>query len=205
MRLRLSVCSIALFLLANAAWAAELPGECSVRFFGDSTLHHFSGTAPCEAFHWPLQGDAESATVEIGDAVVRVPVAGMTTADEKRDKKMYEMFSAADFPVIEGHFGRFDPNRLLTALRAEDGAAATLPFELVIRDLSRPVAATLKDLREDPEQISLAVAFAVSLSDFQLKPPSVLGLIRVADEIRIEVDLVLKNDNLLTVSPATVN
>ena len=204
MRLRFWIFIISL-LVATGASAAELAGDCNIRFFSSSTLHDFDGRAACEPFSWPVQEDAGSGRVLIRDAVIRIPVAAMETANDKRDEKMFEMFSVETFPLIEGRFGDLDPSRLLTTLRAEDAATARLPFELRIRDLSRPVEASVKDLRETPGRISFVALFPVSLADFQLKPPSVLGLIRVADEVRVEVEVTLQHDNLSAETAGAAN
>ena len=204
MRLRLWIFFIPL-LVATGASAADLAGDCTIRFFSSSTLHDFDGRVSCEPFNWSAQEDAGSGRVLIRDAVIRIPVAAMETANDKRDEKMYEMFSVETFPLIEGRFGDFDPNRLLTTWRAGDAATARLPFELRIRDLSRPVEATVTNLQETPGRISFVAMFPVSLADFQLKPPSVLGLIRVADEVRVEVEVALQHDNLSAEAAGAAN
>jgi hypothetical protein len=51
-----------------------------------------------------------------------------------------------------------------------------------------------------PEQIVFIMEFPLSLASFELKPPSVMGIIRVADEVRVEVQTTLHRQEPLEVS-----
>ena len=193
-----------LLLVASGAFAADLNGECRVRFFGTSTLHDFSGQAVCEAFNWS-QSPAAGGELVVQDALVRVPVAAMDTDNGKRDKKMYEMFSSAEFPLIEGRFEDFVPQQLIQQLRSDGEEPGRLPFELRIRDISRPVEAVIRELRETPQEIFFVAEFPVSLAAYDLKAPGVLGIIRVGDEVRVEVEVVIRSTDLPVAATGTHN
>ena len=57
---------------------------------------------------------------------------------------------------------------------------------LKIRDVENDVWATLSNVKRGGKQISCTMTFPVSLSAFQLKAPSVLGMIRVGDTVLVE-------------------
>jgi polyisoprenoid-binding protein YceI len=137
----------------------------------------------------------------IQNAVVRVPVASMDTAHSKRDKKMYRMFDSDNYPLIKGYLADFEPQFVLRQLRDKGDEPAHLSFQLRIRNVTRPVEASISELQESQQRISFVAEFPVSLSDFQLKAPSVLGLIRVADNVRVVVNVVLYPDRGFKESP----
>lgn len=191
MYLRFWICLITCFLLSTTAWASQLSGQCQIRFFGDSTLHGFEGQATCEPFDWLIEDESDSGKLIVRGAVIKVPVATMDTANKKRDKKMYQMFSVNDFPLIEGQFDNFDPRQLLQQLRDGNEVDAHFPFKLKIHGVTRSVDATIREFKETPEEITLVADLSVSLKDFGLKAPGVFGIIRVADEVRVEIEVVL--------------
>ena len=59
------------------------------------------------------------------------------------------------------------------------------------------------EVKISPEQIWVIIEFPVSLASFDLKPPSVMGIIRVADEVRVEVQTTLHRQ-ITTEAPASV-
>ncbi len=178
------------FLLALSVvvtGAAELNGSCQIRFSGDSTLHGFSGVASCEPFTFKnLKGQGEESLFEKGR--VKVAVVRMDTDNDSRDSKMFKMFDAGNFPFISGHFPQFNPQQLIARMQSD----MHLPFELTIRDISNSVDATLKDINLNGDQLTFTAEFPVSLASFGLEPPGVLGIIRVADDVQVAVDVTLQ-------------
>ncbi len=110
-----------------------------------------------------------------------VAVAGMDTDNSKRDKKMREMFEEKKYPVITGSAGP-------VALK---DVHSKVSFNLKIRDIVKPVTATVTNYLETDSRISADVAFTLSLADYQLKPPSVLGMIKVGDKVSVKATIVL--------------
>ena len=166
---------ILLFTLSSTAFAADYRGECAIDFHGTSTLHDFHGKAACQPF-----------TVSRTDGVVdlsrlTVAVADMDTDNSKRDKKMREMFDEKKYPVITGSAGP-------VALKDVHGKVS---FKLKIRDIVKPVTATVTNFVETDSRITADVAFTLSLAEYRLKPPSVLGMIRVGDTISVKATIVL--------------
>jgi len=187
-----------LLCLAAPAAATSLEGGCAVRFFGDSTLHAFEGTGGCEPFSMAVE-NADGKNL-VRNARVEVNVASLDTDIALRNKQMRAMFDSEHFPRIVGRFGDFNPDALLRTW--EDSPDAGLDFDLTIRDVSRPVKARVHALQVTADQIDFTLDFTLSLSSFGLDAPTVLGIIRVADEVRLAIDVnVKKNDSTPATNP----
>ncbi|MDA3902125.1 MAG: YceI family protein [Desulfuromusa sp.] len=181
---------ITFLLMATTAGAMTIEGECKIRFSGDSTLHGFAGQSVCQPFSLQSEGADLGRTI-IRPTTVNVLVADMDTDNSKRDKKMNEMFDAEHFPVIKGLFGDFNPREIVQQLLPGNELPGLLGFDLTIRDVTQRVQANVRDLVETSEQISFVAEFPVSLTSFKLKAPGVLGIIKVGDQVQVEIDVVL--------------
>jgi hypothetical protein len=73
-----------------------------------------------------------------------------------------------------------------------ESAPGHLEFDLRIREISQRVQAMTRDLVITPEQISFAMEFTLSLASFLLQPPSVLGFIKVDDQVQVKARVLLK-------------
>jgi hypothetical protein len=187
---RLLFLTLALVLSAVPVPALELRGECRVQFIGSSTLHDFEGTGSCEPFVLQL-AEATGGEATLPETVLTVAVAGMQTGNASRDEKMRQMFGADRFPVIAGVLGGASLTELRRQLHEADRGAQSFSLRLRIRDVEAPVAARVSQLVDDTRKLSFGLEFPISLAACRLEPPSVLGLIRVADEVRVKVSLSL--------------
>jgi len=191
----------AVFLLVINAGAMTLDGGCSIRFFGQSTLHDFDGQVACQPFIIQTEeGPTGRQVVQL--PVVTVRVSEMNTDNTSRDKKMWAMFDHEHFPEIKGHFVGLDHELTLEQLTSSENDEVSLEFDLQIRDTRQHIKAKTSVLTITPEQIVFIMEFPLSLASFELKPPSVMGIIRVADEVRVEVQTTLQSQEPLEVSAA---
>jgi hypothetical protein len=190
--LRVRLVGVAAILLgalaADAARAESTPvaGSCAVRFYASSTLHDFEGDAPCASFavQPPTAEGAYRARVEVA-------VADMHTGISARDKRMRQMFDAAHHPRIVAQFEHVAPDALRAAARTQASADA-LAFTLKIGERERRLVPLVSRWQEEPgKHASFRAAFDVSLADFGLEAPTVMGFIRVEDRVRVEVDVKL--------------
>lgn len=169
-----------------SAQSAPLAGRCALKFFGSSTLHDFEGHARCEAF--------AIEPVEAGGvyrSAVAVEVAEMSTDLGGRDARMREMFDAEHFPRILASFDRVSRDALRAAA-AGPGPALPLAFRLAIRDTERRIVPRLSAWREDRDgSLQFLASFELSLREFELEAPTVMGLIEVDDRVRVEVEVSL--------------
>ncbi len=189
---------VALAVSATAAGAspgdvpvpARIRGECDVAFLGTSTLHDFSGSVRCPPFAAVLAHDARGKEV-IPSVEVEVPVAGMDTRNKSRDAQMREMFQADRFPRIRASVRDVDVARLREEMGKDPDGKAPLDLLLRIREVERKVRATASALTESGERVAFAVEFPVSLKEFDLKAPTVLGIIRVGDKVSVKATFTL--------------
>ena len=68
---------------------------------------------------------------------------------------------------------------------------ASIDLLLRIRDVERKVRATAGNLKESGERVTFDLEFPVSLGEFDLKAPSVLGIIRVGDKVSVKANFTL--------------
>jgi hypothetical protein len=173
-----------LLLFAIPALSGEVRGTCDFRFFGSSTLHDFEGTGRCLPFSAPIlraaEGKGELALVE-----VEVPVAEMKTGIGARDRKMREMFQADRYPAIRAAARDIDAEALRERMQGDREGKAPLEIHLSIRGVERKILATAKNLKADGNRVSFEIAFPVSLKEFGLPAPTVLGILRVADQVAV--------------------
>ncbi len=57
--------------------------------------------------------------------------------------------------------------------------------------MERKVRATASNLKESGERVTFDLEFPVSLGEFDLKAPSVLGIIRVGDKVSVKATFTL--------------
>jgi len=173
--------AVLILLLASPGRAGGIRGECDLRFLGTSTLHDFEGTVSCLPYSAEVVRD--SAGKELLPAVeVEIPVAAMKTGNGSRDEQMRKMFDGGRHPRIRGIARNVDIGAIREAAR---GGPAQLDFLLRIRDVERPVRASVTGLREEGNGVRFDLEFPVSLGEFGLEAPSVLFFIRVRDRVRV--------------------
>ena len=169
---------------------ATIRGVCDVAFLITSTLHDIPGSARCLPFEAVLARDAAGNLV-IPSVEVEVPVAGMETRNKTRDGQMREMFQSERFPRIHAAARDVDVDRLRMELGKGREGKAPLDLILRIRDMERTVRAMTGNLKESGERVTFDLEFPVPLGEFDLKPPSVLGIIRVGDKVYVKATFTL--------------
>jgi hypothetical protein len=175
-----------------SAWAApaRILGACDVAFLVTSTLHDFPGSARCLPFEAVLARDAAGNPV-IPSVEVEVPVAGMDTRNKSRDGQMREMFRSDRYPRIRGAAHDVDVERLRGEMGKGRDGKAPLDLLLRIREVERKIRAMASNLKESGDRVTFDIEFPLSLGEFDLKPPSVLRIIRVGDKVSVKVTFTL--------------
>jgi len=169
---------------------ATIRGACDVAFLITATLHDVPGSVRCLPFGATIARDAAGRQV-IPTVEVDVPVAGMDTRNTTRDGKMREMFRSERFPRIHAAAHDVDVERLRVETGKGREGNASIDLLLRIRDVERKVRATASNLKESGEQVTFDLEFPVSLGEFDLKAPSVLGIIRVGDKVSVKATFTL--------------
>jgi polyisoprenoid-binding protein YceI len=175
---------------ADAPASATIRGACDVAFLVTSTLHDFPGSARCLPFEAVLAGDTAGDPV-IPVVEVDVAVAGMDTRNKSRDGQMREMFRSDRFPRIHAAAHDVNVERLREEMGKGHEGKAPLDLFLRIRDVERKVRATASNLKESGDRVTFDLEFPVSLKEFDLKAPSVLGIIRVGDKVSVKATFTL--------------
>ena len=175
---------------ADAPSATVFLGACDIAFLVPSTLHDVSGSVRCLPFTVRRTRDATGKEV-ITVVEVEVPVAAMDTRNRSRDGQMREMFRSGRFPLIRVVAREVDVGRLRVDIGKARGGNASIGLLLRIRDVERKVLATASNLRESGERVTFDLEFPVSLREFDLKAPSVLGILRVGDKVAVKATLTL--------------
>jgi hypothetical protein len=175
---------------ADGPVPAGFLGACDIGFLATSTLHDVSGSASCQPFALRIARDASGKEV-IPVVEVEVPVAGMDTRNKSRDGQMREMFRSDRFPRIHAVARDVDVGRLRVEIGKGRGGDTSIDLLLRIRDVERKVRATASNLKESGERVAFDLDFPVSLREFDLKAPSVLGIIRVGDMVSVKARFTL--------------
>ncbi len=176
---------ILLILLSGYAFAGSIQGTCDVRFFGTSTLHDFDGTVRSIPFTAAVSRDAAGNPV-VPSVELEFPVADMRTGIETRDGKMREMFQSDRYPVIRAEVKDVEAGRFREAMRNAQGGKVPLDVTVLIRGVQRKVQATAYNWKEKGGRVGFDIEFPLSLKEFELKAPSVIGLIRVGDRVVVK-------------------
>jgi len=170
----------------------ELRGRCLIRFTATSTLHAFSGTAAVQDFIVTHHGGGPPRQ-GWWSTTIRLPVARMSTGLRLRDRAMYKMFHARQYPYIEARFSHIDAARFLDAVAARDDgerrSSNALPFTLSIAGAEQTVHPSISGWERAASTVAFAAHFDVSLQAFNLRRPGFLGMVRVGDSVSVTVQV----------------
>jgi len=167
--------------LLAPTFAETVSATAEVLFEGSSTLHDFEGTATTQPFNIELSKDPATGLQRISATAV-VNIGDMDTHNGKRDKNMFKMLDKTHHPLITGTLTNAE-------LPLEGTTTATL--HLKIRNLEKDVPVSLERLEYAEGLLGFKLAFPVSLEAFELKAPSVMGVIRVADNVDVECTMLI--------------
>lgn len=187
MRPPITVLLLFLALIAPVS-AKELSGTCTVTFIGSSTLHDFDGTATCNPFALTVNA-APSGEPQLGPVVLTVPVAVMSTGIDRRDRTMRAMFESELFPLITGRLADVPLVELRRQIHESAKNGSEFTMLLHIRNVEQPIKARVSRLVDTTESFSVDLEFTLSLAMFRLEAPTVLGFIRVADAVKVKVNV----------------
>lgn len=162
-----------------------LPANAVIQFNGTSTLHDFGGRLSTQPFLLILSNGTWSANADVLSSQ-------MSTAIEKRDVNMHEMLGTNQHPKIQG---------TVTAAPMPGPAGTNVMLRLKIREQARELPARVSAWTESATEIKFHADWELSLKDYGLKPPSVIGVIRVGDRVKLQADVTASKS---TPSPAPV-
>jgi polyisoprenoid-binding protein YceI len=113
-------------------------------------------------------------------AEAEVPAGQMNTASEGRDRNMHKMLNTNSHPYLRGSVTN-------APIPGVNGTNITLHLNISGKPVALPVQVT--GWTESAGRIQFHAAWSVSLKQYGLKPPSVMGVIRVGDAVSLEADV----------------
>ena len=157
----------------------QLP-ESALEFKVDSTLHKIEGKVTAFSIK-PLSFDFDKPELR-ENIEVTFPVLAMDTGMKARDAAMYKTFDSAHYSRVS-----YKAATVRCSPETADRLSCVVPGELTIRNktLSVPLHAVIE---RRGSALHARGEAKLSLAAFDLHPPSVLGLIKVFDEVTINFD-----------------
>jgi hypothetical protein len=166
----LGACSSAVFA------DRQLDARATIHFHGTSTLHDFDGLVKPLPFTAVLHENPETGALQLS-AAADVRVQNMSTQHEKRDQNMMRMLDEPHFKIISG---------MVDHAVLPDDREGEAPLRISIHNVEQNVMAHIDSWELQEDQLTCRMRFPVSLKAFDLKAPSVLGIIRVGDTVDVE-------------------
>ena len=172
--------------LAAGATPTRWTGTSEIKFAGTSTLHSWSGTVSAQPFT-ALVTMEEDGNPSALKAKVTVKAIDMDTAKPDRDKNMRASMKVADFPLITGAMDTtFDK-----VMKTGEKAPSHLPFKLTLLGKEHQVDAAITKWVLKGDTATFDLDFDLSLKKCGITVPSVLGVIRVGDTIKVHAPVKL--------------
>lgn len=166
-------------LLTMGTLAETADATAFIAFKGTSTLHGFEGTVATQPFALTFQEDPATGQISFA-ANASLNVGNMNTNHKKRDKNMLKMLDQKNFNLISGS---------LPETSFPTSGTGNAKLTLKIRDIEQDVEVSLSNWKREGNKISVDMKFSISLASFSLKPPSVMGVIRVGDTVTVECEV----------------
>lgn len=178
------------FTFSAFAQSSEWSGTCKVSFAGKSTLHDFEGTVSAEPFSVKV-ANFDTPAKALATSVVSVKAAKMDTGNEKRDKAMRKCMEVDTYPEITVSVKDLSPELTSPLMAGPMPEPTVIPFKMSLKGKTHDVSGKVSDWSYREDNISCTVSFPVSLSAAGIKPPSVLGMVKVDDRIEVSAKLSL--------------
>lgn len=172
---------------------AIVPSLSRVGFDAKSTLHDFSGvtTAVAGEITTNLARPAEACS---GKVTARTE--SLDTGVDSRDESMREILEPKKFPELRFDWTAFEATNVDEKAQKVAGVAkGKLTIHGIARDVAMPVTVAV----DASKRLSIDGQVTILMSDFDMRPPSKLGVISVEDEAEIWIALRAR-----TLGPATV-
>jgi polyisoprenoid-binding protein YceI len=162
---------------------AIVPSLSRVGFDAKSTLHDFSGVSSSVegTFNVDLSRPGEKPSGRI-----TVEAASLDTGLADRDVDMRKTLAVEQFQTLTFEWNGF----VATGVDARAmTVAGTASGKLTIRGRSRDVSLPVKVSVDASRRVAIEGELAIKLGDFEVVPPSQLGVIKVADEMKLWIAL----------------
>jgi polyisoprenoid-binding protein YceI len=189
-----------LLLLAPAIVAFRSSGERLTlgpqsRLWVDGTSNVRSFTCTATSFDTDVQTSGPDAAGQVlaGEKAVttvdvKVPADKLDCANGKMNDHMRKALKAKDNPTVEFSLTSYE------LAPSDSGVQATLSGSLSLGGTQKPVTILADVKRGDDGALRVTGSYEFKLTDFGLKPPSLmLGAFKVHDPVKVSFDLLLQS------------
>ncbi len=166
-------------------------GTCQVHFSGESTLHDFEGDVTTEPFTVTIAGMENPAQASASSGVT-VNAAEMDTGNDKRDAEMHKCMDVTNHPEITVSVVELAVSATKPAMDGAMPRPTVVPFQMTVMGKTHSITGQVSDWSYTDGDATFTVSFPVSLKACGIKPPGVLGVVKVKDEIQVQAKLHLK-------------
>jgi polyisoprenoid-binding protein YceI len=172
-------------LFQPIVWAQSIvfpvdPKDSSIVFVGKTTFHDFRGRVGTIRGHLVF-----NSSQPLAQGRVEVDILSFDTGNKERDKNMDIMFNAQIYPLVS-----FDINK--ADFSQADKHEVEMQGTLSMHGISRPFDIMAQVIVNKNGYVCQGI-FPISLKEFGLKPPSILGLIKVTDQVQIQFNVAFHN------------
>ena len=139
-------------------------------------------------------GTVGKGKIDFQDAVLSIPVSSISCGNKLMDSDLYELLNYASHPNIEVQFlnAQWDVQALWNNDLKKEESIGHFNVIVTISGVSRKEKIYISTSEIDNDNYVLATSGEVNmkLRDFEIEPPvKFMGLVKVEDEINLELDL----------------
>ncbi|MDD2703006.1 MAG: YceI family protein [Candidatus Omnitrophica bacterium] len=161
----------------------DLPSS-SIIFDANSTLHPIKGKAGDFTGEFTLQTENQQSVMQ-GDVSVRIE--SLASGNKGMDRNMYAMFQSKEYPQAQCRV----ESMMFTVGGVNAPVSGHLKAVLTIREVSQPFECGIT-VQPSENTVIVTGKTTVSLKSLRLKPPTLLGIIKVKDPVTINFIVLLK-------------
>ncbi len=160
-------------------------GRADITFSGTSTLHDWSGKVAAQPFLTRVSTDSGGRPVRVQSSV-KIEVAGMDTAEPRRDENMRKAMKTSEHPLITAEID-VPADKIASDLRTP----TQLPMTLTLLGNPLKVIGSVSSFKQQDGRITFDMDFPISMKAGGISVPSVLYFIRVGDVVKIHASVTL--------------
>lgn len=157
-----------------------LQPQSQIEFQVDSTLHKVKGKAL--SFSGEVSYDPETGSSYL-PFDIEISLEALDTGNKKRDTAMRKMFHSEKYPSIKWVGEELKCSQPVSGISLCESMGT-----LEMNGVKHKIFLKAK-LNRNREILHSKGTFVIHLDEFRLKPPSVLGLIKVSNEVEVQFDL----------------
>jgi polyisoprenoid-binding protein YceI len=180
----------------NPTYQVVLKPQSKLWLTGDSTLHPYSSTATVVNLQTVFQPLSTNPSLSFDEKLfqakvlvfkVTIPVTGLKSGEKGLDKNMYKALNAAQFPSIEF---RLTDEYLL--VNSSGTGLHQLASTGVLSVAGKENAIQLNSQFEVlPGELHVLGTAHLLMTDYGVKPPTILAVIKTKNDVTIHFDLLL--------------